>query len=155
MEFSHDQKIAFDKVAVFCSRSEKCSSEVFDKLKLWGLSPEESKPIVQKLIAERYIDNERFARAYVKDKFRFNRWGRQKIEFMLRAKHISPEILELAFEEIEEEAYFEKLKSLLSEKLKTTKGKDKYDLRNKLMRFAMSRGFESGLIYKVLKELEN
>jgi regulatory protein len=154
MELTHDQRIAYDKAAFLCSRAEKCTSEIQEKLKLWGLSADDAALVIGKLIAEKFLADERFARAYMKDKFRFNHWGRQKIVFMLRSKNITPEILELAMEEIEEEAYSDQLKGLLSNKLKTVKGKDKYDLRNKLMRFAMSRGFESGLIYKVLKELE-
>ncbi|MDO9615237.1 MAG: regulatory protein RecX [Bacteroidota bacterium] len=102
---------------------------------------------------EKYINEERFARAYVKDKFRFNHWGKQKIEYMLRAKKIDQEILELAFEEIEEEGYADELLKLLTDKEKTIKSKDKFDKRNKLMRFAMGRGFESGKIYAALKEL--
>jgi regulatory protein len=155
MELTHDQRIAYDKAAFMCSRSEKCTSEIQEKLKLWGLSADDASSVIGKLVAEKYLDDERFARAYAKDKFKFNHWGKQKIQFMLRSKNISPEILELAMEGIEEEPYSDLLKNLLSNKLKTVKGKDQYDLRNKLMRFAMSRGFESGLIYKVLKELEN
>lgn len=153
MEFSNEQNIAYDKSALLCSRSEKCTSEIQEKLKLWGLSKENSEPIIEKLIAEKYIDDERFARAFVKDKFRFNHWGRQKIEYMLRAKRISQEILELAFEELEDEGYANELLKLLTDKAKTVKGKDQYDTRNKLMRFAMGRGFESGKIYAALKEL--
>lgn len=153
MELSREQNIAFDKAALLCSRSEKCVSEIHEKLKLFGLSIEESEPVLEKLIDEKYIDDERFARAFVKDKFRFNHWGKQKIEYMLRAKNISQEILELAFEEIEDKGYADELLKLLTDKAKTVKGKDQYDKRNKLMRFAMGRGFESGKIYAALKEL--
>ena len=72
---------------------------------------------------------------------------------MLRAKKINTEILELAFEEIEDEGYADELLKLLTDKAKTIKAKDIYDKRNKLMRFAMGRGFESGKIYTALKEL--
>lgn len=153
MELTHDQTIAYDKAAFSCSRSEKCTSEIQEKLKLWGLSSEDSELVVEKLVIEKYIDDERFARAYVKDKFRFNHWGKQKIAHMLRAKNISSEILELAFEEIEEGGYTEGLRKILTDKEKSIKAKDKFDKRNKLMRFAMGRGFESGQIYAVLKEL--
>lgn len=153
MEFTREQNIAYDKAALLCSRSEKCTSEIQEKLRLFGLSAEESEPVMKKLADEKYIDDERFARAFVKDKFRFNHWGKQKIEYMLRAKKISQEILELAFEEIEDEGYAEELLKLLTDKAKTVKGKDQYDKRNKLMRFAMGRGFESGKIYAALKEL--
>lgn len=153
MELTHDQTTGYDKAAFLCSRSEHCASEILEKLKTWGLSSEDSEPVIEKLIAEKYIDDERFARAYVKDKFRFNHWGKQKIAFMLRSKNISSEILELAFEEIEDEGYSDELRKILTDKEKSITAKDKYDKRNKLMRFALGRGFESGKISVVLKEL--
>jgi regulatory protein len=150
---NQEQHIAYDKATFLCSKSEKCTSEIQEKLKQWGLSTEASIPIIEQLIAEKYLDDERFARAYVKDKFRFNHWGKQKIEYMLRAKKISQEILDLAFEEIIEDDYSEGLLKLISDKAQSVRAKDKYDKRNKLMRFAMGRGFESGKIYAVFKEL--
>ena len=153
MELTSEQNIAYDKVALVCSRSEKCSSEILEKLKLMGFSVEESEPIIGQLIEEKYLDDERFARAYVKDKFRFNHWGKQKITHMLRAKNISPELIELALEEIVEEHYDDDLKKLLIDKEKSIKAKDKYDKRNKLMRFALGRGFESNRVYALFKEL--
>ena len=153
MELTQEQKVAFNKAAVLCSQSEKCTSEIQEKLKLWGLNEADSQSVIDELKREKYIDDERFARAYVKDKFRFNRWGKQKIEFMLRAKKINQEILALAFEEIEDESYLDEIKRLLTEKAKSIKAKDQYDKHNKLMRFALGRGFESGKIYAALKEL--
>lgn len=153
MDFNPQQTTAYNKAAFLCSRSEKCSSEIQEKLKLWGLSAEESESVIGKLIEEKYLDDDRFARAYAKDKFRFNRWGRQKIDFMLQSKRISPEIVKLALEEIENEGYVNELQKLLTDKEKTIKAKDQYDKRNKLMRFAMGRGFETDQIYKVLKEM--
>ena len=154
MELNQDQKIAYDKGAFLCSRSEHCSSEIMEKLKVWGLPFEDSEPVIEKLIAEKYLDEERFARAYAKDKFRFNHWGKQKIAFMLRSKNISSEITRLALEEIEDEGYLEVLRRLMTDKEKTIKAKDQYDKRNKLMRFAMGRGFESNQISVILKELK-
>ena len=153
MKFSPEQDIAYEKAALLCSKSEKCTSEVLEKLRLWGLSSEESELVIEQLIREKYVNDERFARAYVKDKFRFNHWGKQKIAHMLRAKNISTEILELAFEEIVEENYDDDLRKLLTDKEKSIKAKDKYDKRNKLMRFALGRGFESGKVYSIFKEM--
>ncbi len=150
---NQEQHIAYDKAAILCSRSEKCTSEIQEKLKQWGLSTEASVPVIEQLITEKYLNDERFARAYVKDKFRFNHWGKQKIEYMLRAKKINQEILDRAFEEIIEEDYAENLLKLIADKEKSVKAKDKYDKRNKIMRFAMGRGFESDKIYAAFKEL--
>lgn len=153
MEFTSEQQSAYIKATVICSRSETCTSDIQAKLKVWGLEEDDSLAVIELLIEEKYINDERFARAYVKDKFRFNHWGKQKIAHMLRAKNISPEILELAFEEIEYEGYADELLKLLTAKENTIKAKDKFDKRNKLMRFAMGRGFESEKIYTVLKEM--
>jgi len=153
MHLKKEQQDAYLKAATLCSQAEKCTSEIQEKLKLWGLSAEDCVPVIEQLIAEKYISDERFGRAYVKDKFRFNHWGKQKIEYMLRAKKISQEILELAFEEIVEDDYSECLLKLISDKAPSIKAKDKYDKRNKLMRFAIGRGFESNKIYAAFKEL--
>jgi regulatory protein len=154
MAFSPEQQLAYTKAAAMCSKSETCSFDIHEKLKAWGLDEDNLLAVLSQLKEEKFIDDERFARAYVKDKFRFNHWGKQKIEFMLRSKRINPEILALAFDEIEDEGYADELLKLISDKLRTIKAKDKYDLRNKLMRFAMGKGFESGKIYAAFKELE-
>jgi len=154
MQLTRDQKIAFDKVAFLCSRSEHCTSDIQEKLKLWGVMPEDAGVVIEKLIAEKYIVDERFARAYAKDKSRFNRWGKQKIAFMLRNKKIAPEIIRLALEEIEDESYSDQLLKLLTDKAKTIKSENKFDRRAKLMRFAMGRGFEAEQINKALQKLK-
>lgn len=153
MEFTPEQRSAFLKASAICSRGETCTFDIQAKLKAWGLEQEDSEPVINQLKEEKYLDDERFARAYVKDKFRFNRWGRQKIAYMLHTKNISRDIQESAFEEIDQETYSEKLLELIAEKEKTIRAKDKLDKRNKLMRFAMGRGFESNMIFTAFKEL--
>ena len=153
MEFTPDQQSAFSKAAVICSKSETCTFDIQAKLKVWGMNEDDSDVVISQLKEEKFIDDERFARAYVKDKFRFNQWGRQKIAYMLHSKNISKEIQEAAFEEIEDDNYSDKLMKLLTDKEKSIKAKDQYDKRNKLMRFAMGKGFESGKIYAAFKEL--
>jgi regulatory protein len=153
MEFTPEQQSAYLKATIICSRGETCSFDIHAKLKAWELSDEDSMAVISLLKKEKYLDDERFARAYVKDKFRFNHWGRQKIAFMLHSKNISKDIQESAFEEIEEEAYSDQLVKLLKDKEKTIMAKDKLDKRNKLMRFAMGRGFETNKIFAALKEM--
>lgn len=153
MDFTPEQNTAYQKAAILCSKSEKCLFEIREKLKLWGLTETGAEPVLKKLIAEKYIDDERFTQAYVKDKFRFNHWGKQKISYMLRAKNISEEIINQALNEIEDEGYSEKLHKLLEDKARSIKAQNSFDKRSKLMRFALSCGFESGEIYRVLKEM--
>jgi len=153
MEFTPEQQSAYLKATTICSRGETCTFDILTKLKAWELHDEDALAVIDLLKKEKYLDDERFARAYVKDKFRFNHWGRTKIAYMLHSKNISREIQEAAFEEIDEDTYLDQLKKLISEKEKTIRSKDKMDKRNKLMRFAMGRGFESGKIFAAFKEL--
>ena len=153
MEFTPEQQSAYLKATIICSRGETSAFDIKEKLKKWELDDEDSLAVISLLKKEKYLDDERFARAYVKDKFRFNHWGRQKIAFMLHSKNISKDIQEAAFEEIEEEAYSDQLVKLLKDKEKTIKAKDKLDKRNKLMRFAMGRGFETNKIFAAFKEM--
>lgn len=153
MKFTPEQRSAFLKASVLCSRAETCTFDIQTKLKAWGLEPEDAEPVIHQLKEEKYLDDERFARAYVKDKFRFNNWGRQKIAYMLHTRNICRDIQEAAFEEIDQEVYSEKLAKLIAEKEKTIRAKDPLDKRNKLMRFAMGRGFESNMIFTAFKEL--
>ena len=153
MEFTPEQQSAYLKATTICSRGETCTFDIKEKLKKWELSEDDSMAVISLLKKEKYLDDERFARAYVKDKFRFNQWGRTKIAYMLHSKKISREIQEVAFEEIDEEVYSEKLVKLLADKEKTIRAKDKLDKRNKLMRFAMGRGFESNKVFAAFKEM--
>lgn len=144
----------YSKAAAICSREEKCSSEVLKKLVDWGADTELADEILLKLIQEKFIDDTRYACAFVKDKFRFNKWGRVKISYMLRQKEISTETINLALEEINDEDYLEILTKLLQDKERKTTAKNKFDKKAKLLRFAQSHGFENDLIFKILSSIE-
>lgn len=153
MAFTPEQRSAYLKATAICSRGETSSFDILEKLHKWGLEQHDANEVIDQLKAEKYLDDERFARAYVKDKFRFNHWGRQKIAYMLSSKRIPREIQQAAFEEIEEENYSEELIRLIKAKEKTIKSEDSFDKRQKLMRFAMARGFETDQIFKAFKVL--
>lgn len=139
------------KAANYCSRSEHCIAEVEEKLRQWGASKADYDKIIDYLVSERFIDNSRYARSFVRDKFQFNGWGRQKIRAMLRDKKIESEIISHALEEINDELYLSKLQLLLHQKAGTLSCEDSYSRNSKLYRFALSRGFESVLISRCLK----
>ena len=145
--------ILLNKAATYASRCEHCESEVREKLLAWGGSNEEVNEIIAYLIEERYIDNQRYANSYTKDKFRFNHWGKYKISMMLRSKDIGNEIIEEALEQIDDEAYLEKLQQILKDKLRSLKYSSEYEKKGKLFKFAQSRGFESGAISKVIDSI--
>ena len=145
--------ILLNKAATYASRCEHCESEVREKLSTWGGTSEETDEIIAYLIEERYIDNQRYANSYTKDKFRFNHWGKYKISMMLRSKDISNEIIEDALCQIDEEEYLDKLQQILHDKLRSLKYSSEYEKKGKLFKFAQSRGFESNAISKIIDNL--
>lgn len=142
------------RAASLCSGSEHCSSEIRKKLLLWGVTSSQAEKIILYLINEKYIDNKRFCRAYCLDKFRYNHWGRIKIGQMLRMLEMESEDINEGLESINEEDYKEALLHILTQKNRQLKDSDAYIRKGKLIRHAMSRGFESYLITEVLQQLQ-
>ena len=112
----------------------------------WETPKEFIDPIIDKLLEDDYINEERFARAFVKDKFRFNHWGRIKISTHLRALGISSEHISTAMQEISDEEYEKMLDEIVEKKRKSIKNGTDYEIRAKLLRHALSRGFEYDLV---------
>ena len=102
---------------------------------------------------EKFVDDQRYAIAFVRDKYRFNQWGRIKIDQSLRLKHIDTESINLAMEEIDEEEYQEALLSLLRKKLPAIKAKNDYERNGKLIRFAAGHGYSMDEILQSLKRI--
>ena len=136
----------FLKASYYCSLSEHCTQKVREKLVQWETPKEFIQPIIDKLVEEDYINEERFARAFVKDKFRFNHWGRIKITTHLRTLGISSENIATAMQEIGDEQYAKMLDEIVEKKRKTIKNGTDYEIRAKLLRHALSRGFEYELV---------
>ncbi len=150
------EKEAYNKAAIYCSRSEHCPSEVCDKLYQWGVSDTEvQQRIVCRLLEENYINEARFCRAFVHDKFHFNHWGRQKIAMYLSQKKLPSSLIHEALEEIGDDDSFQAAHMLMSHKLKSLTANSPYELYAKLMRFASSRGIEMEIAHKVIHELVN
>jgi regulatory protein len=153
MELNREQTEAFHRAAALCSRAEKCSNDMLVKLSQWGVNEDDAELILDRLIEEKYIDDERFARSFVRDKFRFNKWGKTKIAYQLRGNRINSTTVNAAMEEIDGDDYWEALLDLVKEKNKSIKAANQYDRKGKLVRFAQSRGFEMDLIYMALDEI--
>ena len=141
--------------ASYCSAVERCIQDVRLKIVSAGATPETEERIIAHLLKEKFIDETRYSRCFVNDKFRFNRWGRIKIGYELRQKNIASEIVSEATGLLDEEEYESVLYALLKDKKRTTKGQTEQDTFNKLYRFAISRGFESDLTVQQLKKLFN
>ena len=141
---------AFLQLATLCAQAEHCEKEMRDKLKRWDVDDAAQDRIIQRLINERYIDDERYARAFVKDKIRYNKWGRRKVQQALWLKHIDPEIQQRLLNEINDSEYLDVLRPLLRQKRKTVKAESDYELNQKLVRFALGRGFTFDIIRQCL-----
>lgn len=139
------KEVALGKATALCSGSEHCTSQILEKLSLWGVSDQDASNIMDYLVKEKYIDNSRFARAYCHDKFCYNHWGRIKIRQMLRHLRLGDEEIEEGMETIDDEAYLEALNDVLRAKDRTLREKDIYLRKGKLVRHLLSRGFETDL----------
>lgn len=146
-----EYQTALNKAATFCASGEKSRQEVAEKLEKWGVASNDADYILQYLTDEDFINETRYSKAFVRDKFRFNRWGKNKIAFMLKNKGISQSSIEQALEVIDHGEYMTALTELLNAKAKSfKKGEDPYQRKVKLYRFALSRGFESSVINECL-----
>ena len=141
------------KAASYCSISEHCVSEVEEKLTAWGVSITDKQKIIDRLISEDFINEKRFCIYFVKDKFRFNKWGKIKISYALKQKGLSSELINSALSTIDEGEYQEMLASILKTKLVGLKFEYEYEKQGKLFRFAQSRGFESNVIVRVIRTI--
>lgn len=142
---------AYLQLAAICAQAEHCEQEMRDKMKRWEIDAATQDSIIARLVKERYIDNERYARAFVKDKIRYNKWGRRKVQQALWMKRISDDIQQKVFDEIEDKEYLDVLIPLLKQKRKSTKANSDYELNQKLVRFALSRGFDFGIIRQCME----
>ena len=137
---------AFQRLAALCARGEHCQSEMLEKMRAWGVTAEEQAQVMARLTQERYVDDERFARAFVADKVRYNKWGRRKVEQALWQKHIDGDIASRVLDEVDDQEYVNALRPLLQQKRRATKASTPYELTAKLMKFAMGRGFTIDII---------
>ena len=119
---------------------------MLEKMRRWEVPDEAQARVMAKLIKERYVDDERYARAFVKDKIRYNKWGRRKVEQALWQKRIDEDIRKRVLDEVDDEEYLSILRPLLKQKRKTIKANSDYELSQKLMRFAVGRGFTFDII---------
>ena len=141
------------KSQAYCSRAEKCESDVRAYLYKQGVDSETISKIIESLVIDKFVDNERYARAFVSDAFKFNKWGKLKIRQALLAKGISDKIIAEPLAEIDDAEYMSLLENILRTKLKSVHGDDDYKIKASVFRFAYSRGFEPELVEKVWVKL--
>ena len=150
MKKEKTEEEAFLQLASLCANAEHCQYEMLEKMKRWELSEEAQARVMAQLIEERYVDDRRYARAFVKDKICYNKWGRRKVQQGLWMKRIDKEIQDEVLDEIDEKEYLDVLKPLLKQKRKSIKANSDYELNQKLVRFAYGRGFTFEIIRQCL-----
>lgn len=146
-----NEQQAYLKLAALCARGEHCQHDMTEKMRLWGIDDETQARVMQRLTSERYVDDERFARAFVSDKVRYNRWGRRKVEQALWAKHIDEHTAKAVLDEVDDEEYTAALAPLLKQKRRSTRAASEYELTMKLIKFALSRGFTMDIIKRCIE----
>jgi regulatory protein len=147
-------KIALEKAMAQCSRREYCCDDIQNKLSLWGVENNDAGKILGILINDNFINESRYATAFVRDKFKYNKWGKVKIAAHLRSKKLPPDIINSSLDSIDNNLYTKILKELIETHRKSVKAKNQYDLKAKLLRYGLSKGFESRLVYDILNEIE-
>ncbi len=141
------------KLRHFCAYQERCIHDVEEKLREWKVGQKHAEKIIEQLIKEDYLDEERFARSFAGGKFRINHWGKTKIIYELERRKVPDLIIQIGLEEIDDEEYTETLKEILQRKNREIKEKDPFRHKQKLIAFGMQRGFHYGLVKEVVNGL--
>ncbi|MDR1610616.1 MAG: RecX family transcriptional regulator [Candidatus Symbiothrix sp.] len=139
---------ALNRLANYCSRAERCVSDVRQKLEAWEIAKGDQDKIIRRLQQEKFLDESRYCRAFVNDKSKYARWGAYKIKYALKKKQIPDELIRESVENLDPAENREQLRRLIEQKRELIKGKNELEVRQKLIRFAVGRGF-------VLEEVES
>ena len=144
------QKDVLRKAALFCAYQERTQQEVRSRLKEWGVWGDDAEELIAELIGQNYLNEERFARAFAGGKFRVKGWGKRKIKQHLQQRGITGYNFDQAMKEIAPDDYRGTLIELLDKKRRTLRDDNPLVVKQKLVRYALSKGYESDLIFSVL-----
>lgn len=153
MELKSNYRQVLSRVSAICSKSEKCKADIVPILERAELNSEEIEKVIDFLLKERFIDEERYANNFVHDKFYLNKWGKYKITYLLRQKKIPEELISRSLSQISAEDYTKTLKDLLRTKIKSIRAASKPEQKSKLIVFAQGRGYEGDLASRMADEL--
>lgn len=141
---------AFVRLSALCASAEHCRHEMTEKMSRWQLPADVQERVVRRLEDEKYIDEERYCRFFVRDKIRYNKWGRRKVEQALMMKRISREVSRRVLDEVDFDDYVAVLRPLIESKRRSVRASSEYELNGKLIRFALGRGFSMDVIRECL-----
>jgi regulatory protein len=141
-----------DKMAKYCAYQERCVKDVTNKLMTFDLPEKDRQEILNYLIDNRFVNDERFAHAFVRGKINQSGWGVNKVRFHLMQKGIGKELIDEALQSFDQEAYRQRLVEVLKTKSKTVKAANDFEKNRKLAAYAIQKGFEASLVWEMLKE---
>ena len=151
-ERTYSTKLAIERIKDYCSIEDKCQLDIIKKMEEWGILKISQDHILEILIKEKYLDEERYSRSYCRGKFRMKKWGKIKIIHALRKKKISKVSITKGLEEINDSEYKIELEKQYQKKKKTTREKNHFIKQKKIATYLISKGYESNLVWDKLKK---
>lgn len=139
-------EMALQRLSALCASAEHCEYEMTEKMRKWEVEESDCERIMEYLRKAKFVDDERYARAFVKDKIKYNKWGRRKVEQGLWAKHITEDIRQRVLDEVDDSQYKSVLTDLLKSKRRSIKAANDYEMNRKLIKFALLRGFDYAIV---------
>jgi len=151
----YDINIAIERIKNYCALQDRCQWDVIQKLRQWGLQQATKDHILEILITNKFIDEERFSTSFCRGKFRIKNWGKRKIVNELRRKQISSICINTGLKEIDEKEYNLVLVKLFYQKESSIKDKNQFIRKTKIANFLIQRGFENNLVWDKIRELSD
>lgn len=145
---------AKQKIEAWCAYQDRCHSEVYKKIRNYGLNDEDTNALLSHLIQYNFLNEQRFANSFVSGKSNIKKWGRNKIKAHLKQKQIPSACIDEALNTIDETTYREQISALAIKKWKEKKGTP-FEKKVKVQRYLVGKGYENEIIYNVLEEIEN
>ncbi|MBR2436734.1 MAG: RecX family transcriptional regulator [Alistipes sp.] len=133
---------ALQSLMRLCARGERSTGDAMRLMRTWGVPEGERQAVVDRLVAQRFIDNSRYAELYASEKSRLSGWGARKIAMQLRTKGVEKEVIAEALATIDRDEQSDRLAEKLRRKMRTTKAQSDYDMRGKLLRYALGLGYD-------------
>tara|TARA_B100001778_G_C18469637_1_gene575164 strand:- start:17 stop:478 length:462 start_codon:yes stop_codon:yes gene_type:complete len=147
----YDVNIAIDRLKNYCAVQDRCQWDVIRKMKEWRLTQNTQDHILELLISNQYINEERFAISFCQGKFRIKKWGKNKIKNELKKRDISKNCIIKGLDSIDEDQYQEILKKIIEQKTDKSKEKNPFIKKNKIAKYLIQKGFENNLIWDILR----
>ena len=151
----YDINIAIERIKNYCALQDRCQWDVIQKLREWGLQQATKDHILEILITNKFIDEERFSTSFCRGKFSIKNWGKRKIINELRRKQISSICINTGLKEIDEKEYDLVLEKLFYQKERSIKDKNQFIRKTKIANFLIQRGFENNLVWDKIRELSD